>query len=168
MTTLEDTLNNYEYIRNTKDDEFYYDYDTIGYFSGNNIDDNIIYKKTIKENLKFKHYIKIGEECSICYECIYHKKNAYLTTCGHSFHRTCISKWLIATYEAGDCPICRQDIGYYEGNIYNSKNSLDKIEDLWLNYDKILPELCCEYIRKNNHIKGFNKNCDKCLKYRNK
>jgi hypothetical protein len=32
------------------------------------------FPKTVKENLKIKHYIKIGEECPLCYEPIWHKK----------------------------------------------------------------------------------------------
>lgn len=185
MTTLEDTFHPYDYLKNTENDEFYYDYivpifnihitshtyseisKTKSVISSNKIYDKIDIPKTIEENLKIKHYIKIGELCSICYDNINHKNNAYLTDCGHSFHKTCINKWLIETKMEGNCPICRQDIGFYEEERYNpdTKNLLDKIEDLWLNYDKLYP-IYCEYNYKYIHIKGFNKYCNDCLKYR--
>ena len=187
MTTLEDTFHPYDYLNNTENDEFYYGYELPFYKIGICFSDRISktkreyiepnppkkygtwidIPKTIEENLKIKHYIKIGEECPICYECISHKNNAFLTDCGHSFHKTCINKWLIETKIEGYCPICRQDIGFYEGETYNSsiKNSLDKIEDLWLNYDKILPQYCLND-RNTNHIVGFNKYCYRCLQFR--
>jgi hypothetical protein len=168
MTTLEDTFHEYDILGNNKsDDECYYGselpvFPNLICFDYNRINKN----KTIEENLKIKHYIKIGEECPICYECIYHKNNAFLTDCGHSFHKTCINKWLIETKVEGDCPICRQDIGEYVGGIYNERiqNSLDKIEDLWLNYDKLLPQYC--FNDTYSHIVGFNKYCYRCLQFR--
>lgn len=187
MTTLEDTFNPYDYLKNdTENDEFYYDYE-LPFYKINICDGDRISKtkikyiepippkkygthidipKTIEENLKIKHYIKIGEECSICYDDINHKDNAYLTDCGHSFHKICINKWLIETKFDGNCPICRQDIGIYDADTYSSSgNSLDKLECLWLDYDKLYPKYC-SYRSKFIHPKGFDKYCDNCLKYR--
>ena len=48
--------------------------------------------QSVKCDFKRKVYIKQGEECSICLEQIYQKNNAYLTSCGHSFHRSCLFK----------------------------------------------------------------------------
>ena len=132
---------------------------------GNIEEQNITSILSGEENLKIKHYIKIGEECSICYDDINHKDNAYLTDCGHSFHKNCINKWLMETKFDGNCPICRQDIGIYDGDTYFSGNSLDKLECLWLDYDKIYPKYC-SYGSKFTHIKGVDKYCDDCLKYR--
>ena len=47
-------------------------------------------RRNIIENLQVKHYIKIGEECPICYDAIHHRNEAFLTDCGHSFHYHCI------------------------------------------------------------------------------
>lgn len=119
--------------------------------------------KTLKENLSIKHYIKIGEECSICYEEINKKNNAYLTDCGHCFHMNCINKWITKTWLNGRCPICRKDIG--DSDIYqryNNKRLLDSLEDFWINIDNIIPEMCNDL----NHFKGMNKYCNHCLLYR--
>ena len=95
-------------------------------------------KKNIIENLKIKHYIKIGEDCPICYEPIYNRNNAFLTDCGHSFHYSCIIDYDYKNSFNRNgvyCPICRQDMGDYNDlketkNYefeYNIKNKLPKI-----------------------------------------
>lgn len=43
-------------------------------------------KITIHENMKIKHYIKIGDECPICMDEIWTIRDAFLTECGHGFH----------------------------------------------------------------------------------
>ena len=124
------------------------------------------FPKTVKENLKIKHYIKIGEECSICYEPIFFKKNAFLTDCGHAFHLSCIHNYEMANIynDRGIfCPMCRSDMGMYGdcGEIYyNSKKGLDKLEDFWNNISYTIPTTCF------NHILGLNNNCQDCINYR--
>jgi hypothetical protein len=124
------------------------------------------FPKTVKENLKIKHYIKIGEECPLCYEAIWHKKNALLTDCGHAFHLSCIHSYEMANIyndKGVFCPMCRCDMGLYGeiGYIYlNSENKLDKLEDFWNNISYKTPEVC------RNHILGLNKNCKDCVNYR--
>ena len=125
----------------------------------------LIVSKSVKENLKIKHYIKIGEECSICYEPIYYKSNAFLTDCGHSFHTSCINEWIIFSCLAGKCPVCRQDMGYFEIQRYSIKNRLDKLEEFWLNKDTTVPSLC-DGFREFDHLSGTNKYCNNCIKYR--
>lgn len=58
--------------------------------------DNLNHYKLKNENI----------ECVICTEKV--KKNALVTSlnCTHSFHKTCIKKWLKASTK---CPLCRQD-----------------------------------------------------------
>jgi len=46
--------------------------------------------KIICDNLKIKHYIKIGEECPICMDHVWSYKNAILMLCGHGYHATCM------------------------------------------------------------------------------
>lgn len=117
-------------------------------------------KKSIIENLKIKHYIKIGEICPICYDEINHRNNAFLTDCGHAFHYDCIINYdftnifnKIGIY----CPICRSDMGLYEDlkNKYkDSKNSLDNLEDFEINIKTKLPKVCFDLFRLkyNNHF----------------
>ena len=124
--------------------------------------------KTVYENLKVKHYIKISEECPICYDPIIHKRDAYLTDCGHSFHLSCINAYYYKNYfeKEGNiwCPICRSDIGTFDGlkNIYcNSNNRLDKLEDFWNTMSYEIPRAC-----GYDHFTGLNDSCIECLEYR--
>lgn len=47
--------------------------------------------------MRVKCYINPQEDCSICLEKICNKSDAYLTNCGHAFHKSCLFK----TYENG-------------------------------------------------------------------
>ena len=133
--------------------------------------------KTLKENLKQRHYIKIGEKCIICFEPIYKKNDAFLTDCGHYFHNSCVKKcYEINFKQVSKCPLCRQDVGEGPVNqIYcNSEKILDKLEDFWMHSATLIPKKCYElkidvegiitlhYI----HDLGMNANCTKCLDYR--
>jgi hypothetical protein len=120
-----------------------------------------------------KCYIKPGEECPICFDPILQKSNAYITCCGHSFHKSCIFKAMEAKWKdnyAGKfcCPICRTSLGMdlHELNIrYTSRiNHLDDLENVSNSSNYILSELCSHGW---NHYAGFNKNCKACLIYRN-
>ena len=63
-------------------------------------------------------------ECSICTEelplrCFTYNEQVdiFRTSCGHSFHMSCISRWCQTN---NNCPICRKK------NIYNLSNSLHR------------------------------------------
>ena len=43
-------------------------------------------------SLERKCYITPGKECPICFDKILRKSEAYLTGCGHAFHKKCIFK----------------------------------------------------------------------------
>ena len=120
-----------------------------------------------------KHYIKIGDECSICLDPIIHKTYAFLTECGHSFHRKCMYQLCIYSKNNGlKCPICRSgllislNINYSSiiptkyCNISSSKRSLDKLEVFWNHFDLLHPHIC-----PNDHYLGMNKDCKYCIKY---
>jgi len=134
-------------------------------------------EKTVKENLKIKHYIKIGEECPLCYEPIWYRRDAFLTDCGHSFHLSCIHSYEMANmFDDGafgiSCPMCRSDMGLYgdNGRIYfNSSKGLDKLEDFWNNIQYKRPTLCGHQYNPqhiSDHILGLNNRCYYCIKYR--
>jgi len=132
-------------------------------------------------NLKIKCYIKPGEECPICYEQIFTKKTAFLTNCGHTFHKKCLfkyieTKWLSTAYLSNArCPMCRCCLGHPEFEqryrssyfSYNFKddNELDKLEDFWLTKDFKLPTFCS---KNYNHYLGTVQTCFICRCYREK
>lgn len=132
-------------------------------------------------DIKIKCYIKFGEECPICYEQIVTKSTAFITNCGHSFHKKCLfkyieTKWLSTSYTlTASCPMCRCSLGHpefsqrYRSNYfscnYRDDNGLDKLEDFWLCAEYKLPNFCSN---RYNHYLGFDKDCFFCKSYREK
>ena len=131
---------------------------------------NNIGNNEIKQNRKM--YIKPFEKCPICYDEIMRKTDAYLTSCGHGFHKKCLFK----AYEVKQkmkaksnfkCPCCRSNLGMDVEEI-NDKydvwngNEMDNLENFWIKKDFILPHIC-----RNNydHWYGMNKNCSQCKEY---
>lgn len=126
-------------------------------------------KKNIHENLKIKHYIKIGEECPICYEAIFSRKKAFLTDCGHSFHYECIINYDYKNSFIKNgvfCPICRQDMGNYNDIKDKYKtNGLDQLVDFEDNIKTKLPKICYNFndYKYNLHFHRINyKTCNYC------
>jgi len=132
-------------------------------------------------NIKIKCYIRPCEDCPICYECIESKTKAFITCCGHTYHKKCIfkyleNKWLSTKYTSvARCPICRCSLGHpqfiqryrssYFSYNYSDNNGLDKLEDFWLSNEYKLPNFCTS---NYNHYLGMNNNCDYCKTYREK
>jgi hypothetical protein len=127
------------------------------YISGDDILRRKI-KRDIIDNLQIRHYIKIGEECSICYEKILNRKTAFLTDCGHAFHYKCIIDYdFINIFNKNGvyCPLCREDMGYYDDmkdKYKESNNIFDKLEDFETNIKLKFPKMCY-----NMNELGFNK-----------
>jgi hypothetical protein len=131
--------------------------------------------------LKIKCYIKPGDECPICYDQILTKSSAYITNCGHHYHKKCIFnymrlKWLSSSYYVSiKCPMCRCSLGHpefiqryrcsYFSYRYYQDNGLDKLEDFWLSNEYKLPEYC---INQFDHYLGFSNDCETCSRYREK
>jgi hypothetical protein len=132
-------------------------------------------------NLKIKCYVKSGEECPICYDTIITKTSAFITNCGHAFHKKCLfkymeTKWLSTSYTCtARCPMCRCSLGHPEFNqryrssyfscSYKNDNGLDKLEDFWLTKDYALPSFCSN---RYDHYLGTKKICFICKSYREK
>jgi len=117
-----------------------------------------------------KFYIRPGQECPICLEPIFTKSTAFLTPCGHGFHKKCIHQgfqtmWL--TKQAGiRCPLCRHyHVGDYNLDKYciwsRKVNEIDKLENFWFSKDLQLGYPCVI----DNHYLGMKKNCHYCRKY---
>lgn len=127
---------------------------------------------------KTKCYIKPGEECPICYEEIITKSSAFITNCGHAYHKKCLfkyieSKWLSTSYTStARCPMCRCSLGHPEFiqryrssyfSLYDGKdNELDRLEDFWISKDYKLPIFCSN---RYDHYLGCDKSCFMCKYY---
>ena len=139
----------------------------------------IIGNEMVGCNLDKKCYIKPGEECPICFEEIIHKSNAFITNCGHTFHKKCLNKymhikWLSTKWTSvARCPICRCSLGYqrfynryrsnYEDIQNEHDNELDKLEDFWLSIEYKIPYFCSNGY---DHYLGIKKDCYYCKKFR--
>lgn len=124
---------------------------------------------------KVKSYIVPGELCTICLDPILVKSSAYITICGHGFHKNCI----IRAYESKvtrsdssdfDCPLCRCYLGCdveFIGDRYNTRRgTLDYLENFWWKFDTMMPALCDKTTSATHHPIGMDKTCQSCLKYR--
>jgi hypothetical protein len=132
-------------------------------------------------NIKYRCYIRPGDECPICCEEILTKSSAYITNCGHYYHKKCIlkymeTKWLSTSYTStARCPMCRSSLGHpdfvqrYRANYfsinYKNDNELDKLEDFWISCEYKLPVFCSNGY---DHYLGICKNCSCCKAYREK
>jgi hypothetical protein len=135
-------------------------------------------KKTLYKFFNNKNYIKFGEECSICYEKIFSKNNCTLTSCHHSFHKTCLTKnisfnYLNNEYNCYNCPICRTRINeniiycidnYFtlEYSDFNGDDYLYNLDNFWNDLESIIPIKC----DKCDKYLGTNKYCGFCIEYR--
>jgi hypothetical protein len=183
MSTLEDMF--YLYERNSR-----YYYDCVQQNKIENCedcwsDDCFCYLKqtvlpftignqNLRCSMKTKCYIRPFEECPICYDKIITKSSAFITECGHAFHKKCLFKymeikWLASSYLTTlKCPICRGCLGHpkfinrYNATNYISRNGLDKLEDFWLSYEYKVPVYCSN---KYDHYLGMKKNCRCCRSY---
>lgn len=124
-------------------------------------------KKSVYENMKIKHYIKIGDICPICMDEIWTIRDAFLTECGHGFHVSCMNNYCDKEKpENLSCPMCRCDIEFPDSlliNKYYTTNFIDKLDDLWMNIHLIVPVKCFD---TPNHYRGMNRYCKGCKKYR--
>lgn len=134
-------------------------------------------------NFKRKCYVRPGEECPICFEEIQTKKTAYITGCGHVYHKVCLRKymeckWLSTKYTSNTrCPLCRSLLGHpeleqrYRASYFSfceeqsATTELDKLEDFWISHECKIPAFCSHGY---DHYLGMDKDCFLCLQYREK
>lgn len=143
----------------------------------------LVYPKTIgnndfKRKLNNKMYIWTQDRCVICLYNIGFKSNAYLSDCGHSFHKKCLTNYYhyikMISNKNFKCPLCRSNLGSPDFNtLYNSLhkdfNSLDMLETINININDNYLEMIhiCKGIgTSKKHYLGLNSNCKYCLNYR--
>lgn len=66
-------------------------------------------KKQSKRRLHF-----IDDECAVCLNNISSVSSAWITWCGHVFHKQCLRRWCYTTQCCGPCPMCRKEMGPLE------------------------------------------------------
>lgn len=121
--------------------------------------------------MQVKNYVKIQEECPICYEPMIHKVHTYITRCGHAFHRKCLAnifhaKWKVRPFSQVNCPLCRCSLGFpdlFQRYDHYSGTNLDILENFWLTKDFVHPYFC---ILGPPHYLGMKNDCETCLRYR--
>ena len=121
-----------------------------------------------------RNYIKIGDDCPICFDSITHKIDAYITGCGHSFHRKCLfnvfhARWKQRPFSQIKCPLCRCGLGcpdLFQRYNYCTSSSLDILENFWMSKDYMMPEFC-PLFGDNPHYLGMHTDCGYCTRYRN-
>lgn len=130
-------------------------------------------------SLSIRCYIKPGVECPICYDPILTKRSAFITNCGHPFHKHCIFKYFESKWHNANvispvkCPMCRCILDYFKSDQryrstyldiqYKDDSELDKLEDFWLTKDYKFPSFCSN---KYNHYLGMCATCNICSQYR--
>lgn len=50
----------------------------------------------------------IGELCPICYQCYLPQENYRKLKCNHTYHASCIDKWMGGNLDELSCPLCRE------------------------------------------------------------
>ena len=125
--------------------------------------------------LSTKCYVNPGEECPICLEKIMMKKEAFLTGCGHAFHRHCLfktfeTKWKTVSHTTLRCPLCRCALGFpnllerYSMSPFQM-NYLDILENFWITKDYIMPHYCYNRLLNPHYLGTLHKTCKKCKEY---
>ena len=132
-------------------------------------------------SIKVRCYIRPGDECPICCEPIITKSSAFITGCGHPYHKKCLfkymqTKWTSTKYLSPmRCPLCRCCLGHpefvqrYRASYFNinykNDNEIDKLEDFWVSHEYKIPSFCSNGY---DHYLGMEKNCLCCEAYREK
>jgi hypothetical protein len=157
-----------------------------------------VYPDIISNDYKINHnktkkiYIKPGEICPICYDPIINKKNAFLTPCGHSFHKTCLNQTHTSNLlrfgskneEKMPCPMCRKTIhveNFYDplkiffykknpsefdifdaGEICKNTDFCKLVDNFWEKGELNSPQICLSR-NMGPHFFGMKKNCTQCI-----
>tara|TARA_B100000575_G_C23130494_1_gene655729 strand:- start:1376 stop:2305 length:930 start_codon:yes stop_codon:yes gene_type:complete len=69
-------------------------------------------KKQFKEWIGTKRATKkqVGMSCPICCDVISNGQTISITSCGHTYHSSCLRTWLTKQCTLPNCPTCREDL----------------------------------------------------------
>ena len=135
---------------------------------------NSIGNTDFKRKLNNKMYISPDETCIICMQKVNVKSDAYLTDCGHSFHKICLSNYYeyieLISNKNLKCPMCRSNLGqpcfYEKYNLFHADaNGLDMLENLNILQCNII-HVCKNIETYPKHYLGTKSICKKCVLYR--
>lgn len=135
---------------------------------GTNSKNQSVYKKVLIQNtpqelLKIRHYISSGQECVICLEGIWSQRNAFLNSCGHGFHYSCIAKWSSITKS---CPSCREIVCLDTAQKCIHDNAgISRADQIEMTPSLSFPQLCFRR-QKPNHYLGTRSQCSFCSQFR--
>lgn len=110
--------------------------------------------KTSKKRCHF-----VLEECPICLTSVGSRQSAWITWCGHLFHKRCLREWCYTTQCSGSCPMCRKEMGpleFLDGLEYTIYPEVENFCDLLEEVPNLLHKFCYEC----NGVLGMNP--DKC------
>ena len=71
-------------------------------------------------------------DCSICFEAITAKTGCTTTSCGHTFHFSCLARWnlqKIHTEDSQNCPMCRNNLSEIECLPQNTSEESEDSEE---------------------------------------
>lgn len=125
-----------------------------------------------------KIYVKFDDKCSICVDCIGPAHNAFITDCGHTFHKTCLSNYFhylqFNKHKLSlRCPVCRSNLGSpeffglrYYSDLSIDYNGLDLLEN-YSNPNNLndLIHICHHSNITKSHYLGTDCNCENCKLY---
>ena len=96
-------------------------------------------------------------DCSICFEAITKETGSTTTSCGHTFHFSCLARWSlqkIHTESSQNCPICRNVFSEIECIPQNASEETEDSEDS--EETEETEERIPYYIVRPYHIPKFN------------
>lgn len=109
--------------------------------------------------------------CPICLMLINKYNNAYLTECGHAYHKTCIMTALEYSCKSLlhirlNCSLCRKnlDVISIEESVqmFDINNVLDEVDNFWLTIQYNMRDICIASTKTNRHFYACDKMCKIC------
>lgn len=114
-------------------------------------------RKDSQRRLHFLH-----DECAICLHAIQSIPSAWITWCGHAYHKECLRRWCYTTKCSGSCPTCRRDMGpleFLDGIEYVIYPKIDNFCDVLEEVSNIIHRFCYDC----GSVMGMNtKQCLSC------
>ena len=110
------------------------------------------------------HYARVGTECAICLEPVWTIKTAFVTCCGHVFHKNCMVPWQ-RLKNVNTCPMCRRKIGRMQhiGEFLSTDDSVLVRQSKRDTYELYISDERCRVCLGTYGLNYLN--CDECKKF---